>query len=176
MTQPSHRIAPILTALALASVAFAGDAMASGDELVLLPHIPSVLALIAFFLLLIIPMNVLVFRPIFAALDAREARIAGTRARAAELGKQAEQALEEYEQAVRGAREEAEQGRRAALADARAGAQTQSQAARADAELELARASGEVETAFQAARSSLRSEAEALAREAATAVLGRNLS
>ena len=175
MTKRSQTTPRLVVATVLA-IGIAGPAAAAEGGLVLVPHLPSVLALIAFFVLLIFPMNALVFRPIFAALDAREQRIAGTRARADELAAQAERSMDEYEQAVRSARDEAEQGRKAALSDARDGAQVQTQAARADAETELDRATGEIDAALATARGSLRSEAEALAREAATAVLGRNLS
>ena len=64
--------------------------MASGGELVLVPHLPTMLALIAFFVLLVVPMNRLIFKPIFATLDARGDRIAGPRARAAKLAEEAE--------------------------------------------------------------------------------------
>lgn len=175
MTQRSDKTARFVVATALA-LGVAGPASAAEGGLVLVPDLPSLVALIVFFLLLIIPMNALVFRPIFAALDAREQRIAGTRARAGELAAEAERSMGDYERAVRSARDEAEQGRKAALAEARDGAQQQTGVARAEAETELERAAGEIDTALESARVSLRSEAETLAREAATAVLGRNLS
>ena len=176
MTKPGHRIACLTSATALAVFGVAGNAAASGDELVLLPDLPTMLALIAFFVLLVYPMNRLLFRPIFATLDAREERIAGTRARAKKLAAEAERTLASYENSVRAAREEAEQGRKLALGEARDGAQQQTRAARADAEVELERAAGEIASALEIARGSLRSEADALARAAATTVLGRPLS
>ena len=174
MTKPIHRSARRIAAALVFGAA--GPAAAAEGGLVLTPDLPSLLALIVFFVLLIFPMNALVFGPIFAALDAREQRIAGTRARADELAAEAERSMGEYESAVRSARDEAEQGRKAALAEARDGAQTQTQAARSEAEAELERAAGEIQSALSEARGSMRSEAEALAREAASAVLGRSLS
>ena len=176
LTKPGHRIAWLASAVALAVFGLAGNAAASGDELVLLPDIPTMLALIAFFVLLVFPMNRLLFRPIFATLDAREERIAGTRARAEKLAAEAEATLASYESSVRTAREEAERGRKVVLGEARDGAQQQLQVARADAEAEFERASGEIASALESARGSLRSDAEALASEAATTVLGRPLS
>ena len=84
--------------------------------------------------------------------------------------------LASYESSVRAAREEAEQGRKAALREARDGAQAQTQAARGDAEGEIERGVREITAALESARGALRSDAEALAREAATTVLGRPLS
>jgi F-type H+-transporting ATPase subunit b len=175
LTKPGHRIVLLASASALAVFGAAGNAAAAGDELVLVPDIPTMLALIAFFVLLVYPMNRLLFRPIFATLDAREDRIAGTRARAEKLAADAESTLASYESSVRAAREEAEQGRKAALAEAREGAQAQTQAARADAEAELTRAAAEIAVALDSARGSLRGASEALAREAAATVLGRPL-
>jgi F-type H+-transporting ATPase subunit b len=154
----------------------AGTATASSGELVLVPHLPTMLTLIVFFVLLVLPMNRLLFRPIFATLDAREERIAGTRARAEKLAAEAERSLASYESSVRAAREEAEQGRKLALGEARTEAQQQTRAARSDVEAELERAAGEIAIALESARGSLRGEAEALARAAATTVLGRPLS
>jgi len=176
LTKPGHPIALPLSVGALAMLGLAEDAAAAGGELVLVPDPAMMLALIVFFVLLVFPMNRLVFRPIFATLDAREERIAGTRARAEKLAAEAEATLARYESSVRAAREEADQGRKAARAEARDGAQQQARAARADAEAELARAAREIATALESARGSLRGESEALARAAAATVLGRPLS
>ncbi len=176
MTKPGHRIACLPSTTALAVFVVAGNAAAAGDELVLLPDPLTMLALIVFFVLLVLPMNILLFRPIFATLAAREERIAGTRARAEKLAAEADHTLASYESSVRAAREEADQGHKLALGEARDGAQQQTRAARADAEAEFERAAGEIASALEIARGSLRNEAEALARAAATTVLGRPLS
>lgn len=176
MTTPGHRIVLLAKATSLGVLCFAGPAAAAGGELVLTPDLPKMLALIAFFVLLVFPMNRLLFRPIFATLDAREERIAGTLERAEKLAGDAEETLASYESSVRAARDEAEQGRKSALSEARDGAQVKTQAARADAEVEIERATREISDALEDARAALRADAEALAREAATTVLGRPLS
>ena len=95
-----------------AALLSADTALASEDGLVLTPDLPMLLTLMALFIALIFPVNALLFRPIFAALDAREEKIAGTRARAEKLAAQAEEVLQRYQGAVREARESAEQERR----------------------------------------------------------------
>lgn len=174
-TTPHLPLLPILAALAV--LAPAGDALASSEgHLVLLPDLRMLLALVVFFLLLIIPLNALLFRPIFATLDARDERIAGTRARAEKLAADAEATLERYQHSLREVREQADEGRKAAVAAARDDSQEQSRAARAEAEAELERARREIAGELESARGGLRGQAEALAREAAARVLGRDLS
>jgi F-type H+-transporting ATPase subunit b len=154
----------------------ATSASAAEGDLVLTPNVPMLFALIALFIALIFPVNALLFRPIFAALDAREEKIAGTRARAAKLAEEADAVLKRYQDSVRQVRAEAEQGRRGQLADAKGSASEQLASARGDAEREIERARGEIQSALTAARSSLRGEAETLAREASARILGRDLS
>jgi F-type H+-transporting ATPase subunit b len=132
--------------------------------------------LIAFFLVLILPVNRLVLKPLLGVLDERGARIEGTRKRAAEIGAQAESVLSRYSAAVEAARKQAEQLRSEALEGAR-GEQARVLAdARGAAEREVNAARGGVEAALEGARAALRRESAALAREAAARVLGRPLS
>ncbi len=154
----------------------AGEAYASEGDLVLTPELPMLLALIALFVVLIFPVNALLFRPIFAALDAREDKIAGTRARAEKLSARAEEVLQRYQGTVRETREATEQVRRSLLKDAKNEASERLSSARGEAEREIDRARGEIRSALVAARSSLRGETEDLAREASARILGRNLS
>lgn len=160
----------------LAGSLVATSASAAEGDLVLTPNVPMLFALIALFIALIFPVNALLFRPIFAALDAREEKIAGTRARAAKLAEEADAVLKRYQDSVRQVRAEAEQGRRGQLTDAKGSASEQLASARGDAEREIERARGEIQSALTAARSSLRGEAETLAREASARILGRDLS
>lgn len=132
--------------------------------------------LIAFFVLLILPVNALLFRPLLRVLDERHARIEGARERATSLARRADEVLAQYESAVSEARESAEQDRRGRLDEARRDQTRATAAARAEAERELARARSEVEAALAQARDQLRREAEPLARAAAAQVLGRSLS
>jgi F-type H+-transporting ATPase subunit b len=171
LTTPAMRCA---AACAVASLVSA-PAFASEDNLVLEPHPPLLLALLLFFVLLIAPVNHLVFKPIFKVLDEREARIAGTRARAQKLEAEADAVLARYETAVREVREQAELDRRARLKEARGELVAATGAARSEAEGEIARARADLRSAVDSAQTSLRSQTEGLARQAASQVLGRNL-
>ena len=133
-------------------------------------------ALIVLFVILIFPVNALIFNPIFAVLDARDEKIAGTRARAEKIAAEAEEVLARYERSVREVREEAERERKERLASARGESAEQSAAARAEAEREIERAREQIGAGLAEARASLRAQAELLAREAAARVLGRALS
>lgn len=150
-------------------------ALAAGDGLVLVPDPPLLLALIALFVVLVLPVNQLVFKPLLRVLDEREARIAGTRARAEALEREADAVLARYESSVREVRAEAEQSRRGTLEEARSDAFGTTGAARGEAEAEIERARGEIAQALDGARATLRTQAEELARQAASTVLGRAL-
>jgi F-type H+-transporting ATPase subunit b len=164
------------TAIAIAGCAvLATAAHAAEGELVLLPQIPQMLVLIGLFLLLVLPVNALVFKPLFRVLDEREARTSGTRARADHLVREADEILARYEASVRSVREESERERRAALDRARTDSQQTTDAARAEVEREIERARNEIDGALASARTSLRTQAQDLARQAASSVLGRAL-
>jgi len=154
----------------------ATPAFASEGGLVLTPSLPMLLTLIGLFVALIFPVNALLFRPIFAALDAREEKIAGTRARAEKLSEESEAVLQRVQSSMREARENAEQERRNHLTKAKGEASSQVAGARGEAERKIEQARGEIQAAVTASRSSLRSDAEALAREAGARILGRDLS
>jgi F-type H+-transporting ATPase subunit b len=172
---PARHGAAVLSATAVLLL-IAAPASASEGDLVLTPDLPMLLALMAFFIALIFPVNALLFRPIFAVLDAREDKIAGTRARAEKLVAEAEKVLQRYQASVRETREAAEQERRNELASAKSVASEQLTDARGDAERQIAQARREIQSALGSARASLRGDAEALAREAGTRILGRNVS
>jgi F-type H+-transporting ATPase subunit b len=128
------------------------------------------------FVVLIFPLNALIFQPIFRALDARADRIQGARGRSAQLQSEADAALEQYEQAIREARAEAEAARQRQLALAREEQASLTSAARRDAEEELERARADLGRSLEEARNTLRAGAEDLAQAAAEQVLGRALS
>jgi F-type H+-transporting ATPase subunit b len=171
LTRPALRPIAACAVISLVSA----PAIASEDNLVLVPDPPLLLALLLLFVLLIVPVNLLVFKPIFKVLDEREARIAGTRARAQKLEEDADAVLGRYEAAVRDVREEAELGRRARLEEARSELVAATGAARRDAEGEIERARSELRSVVGSAQTALRSQAEELARQAASQVLGRSL-
>lgn len=171
-----RRVAPCAVAWAALGLLAATPALAAEGGLVLIPSLEMLGALIALFVILIFPVHTLVFRPIFAVFDARAEKIAGTRARAERIAADAEEVLTRYEGSLREAREEAERERKERLAAARSESAEQSAAARAEAEREIERARDQISAGLVEARSSLRPQAELLAREAAARVLGRELS
>jgi F-type H+-transporting ATPase subunit b len=153
----------------------ATPARAVGEGLEIFPD-ERVFYLIALFVLLVLPVNKVLFQPIFRVLEEREARIEGVRRKAEEIGANAEATLGRYRAALQGAREQAEGGRRAVLEEARR-EQTQMHAGvRAEVESEIHRARDEVANALAQARAQLRGQAQELAREAAARVLGRSLT
>jgi F-type H+-transporting ATPase subunit b len=154
----------------------AAPALASEGNIVLVPTPEMLLSLIALFVLLVFPVNALLLKPIFRALDARDEKIEGTRRRASQLAAEADRILADYEGRIREVREEAELERRERLAEARAQSLGEASAARGAAEGEIERARGEIAGELERARAGLRSEAVALAREVAGSVLGRPLS
>jgi F0F1-type ATP synthase membrane subunit b/b' len=153
-----------------------GTASASEGGIVLWPDPMMLVVMITLFAALIVPVNALLFRPLLRALDLRVERTAGTRERAEKLAASADEILAKYEQAVNDVRIEAEQARRAELASARGETAARTAEARAAAEREIERARHDVSAALAEARTRLRAEAEPLAREAASRVLGRVIS
>ncbi len=153
-----------------------GTASAAEGGIVLWPDPLMLVVMIALFAALIVPVNALLFRPLLRALDLRVDRTTGTRERAEKLAASADEILAKYEQAVNDVRIEAEQARRAELASARSETAARTAEARAGAEREIERARHDVSAALAEARTKLRAEAEPLAREAASRVLGRVVS
>jgi F0F1-type ATP synthase membrane subunit b/b' len=153
-----------------------GTASASEGGIVLWPDPMMLVVMIALFAALIVPVNALLFRPLLRAVDLRVERTTGTRERAEKLAASADEILAKYEQAVNDVRIEAEQARRAELASARSETAARTAEARAGAEREIERARHDVSAALAEARTKLRAEAEPLAREAASRVLGRVVS
>lgn len=168
------RRAALPLATAIAGVLLAGPALAA-DQLVLIPDLTLLLALMGLFAVLVFPANAMVFRPLLRVLDEREEQVDGKRTRAQQLERQAQEVLEKYESSIRQVREEAEQARRGALEEARSVSQGTTGDARGEAEREIERARAEIASELDSARVTMRSEAQLLAREAASAVLGRPL-
>ncbi|HPG25531.1 MAG TPA: ATP synthase F0 subunit B [Myxococcota bacterium] len=127
------------------------------------------------FVVLIFPLNQLIFKPIFAALDARAARIQGARERSAQLERDADAVLDRYETAIREARSESEAARQHQLGRAREEQIALTTQARSEAEREIERARNDLGRSLEDARATLRASAEDLARAAAERVLGRAL-
>lgn len=145
-------------------------------DLELIPKYKSVLPVMLIgFVLLIFPLNALLFKPIFRALDERAERIAGARERSEQLQREADKVLNRYEAAIREARSESESARQAKLETARNEQLQLTNAARSEAERELESARGELSRSVEDARATLRESAESLAQAAAERVLGRAL-
>lgn len=175
----------IRSSLATGVVAGVGLSVVSGlvaqpvfasDKLVLVPDPVILSIMIVAFVLLIFPLNQLIFKPIFRSLDERDARIQGAHSRSNQLDHDADEVLERYESAIREARGEAEQTRQTQLTLAREEQVTLTAQARGEAEGELERARAELGQSLEEARVLLRSSAEDLATAAAEQVLGRALS
>jgi len=167
--------AAVATALVLASLLRAAPALAAGGGIEIMPEPGKLIPLVVLFVLMIVPVNRLIIRPLLAVLDEREQRIAGSRARAGELGKRADQVLAGYEASVTRARQEAETERRGTLDQARASQTARVASEREAAERTLERARAEVGAALTQARTRLHADAEQLAQQAAERLLGRRL-
>jgi F-type H+-transporting ATPase subunit b len=175
--EPRRARLAVPRAAGTATLAWLAPSLAAASEggLVLTPDPVLLVALIALFVLLIAPANALVFKPLLRVLDERDARIAGTRAKAERLEQDAAAVLLRYEQSIHATREESERNRRAVLTQVREETQREIAAARRDAERRLEQARGEIASLLASARDTLRGEARDLARQAASQVLGRAL-
>ncbi len=152
----------------------AAPALAAGD-LVLIPEVPLLVSLIVLFLILVVPVNKLLLQPLLKVLDEREERIDGTRNKADSLEREASEILQRYESEVRAVREDSEQKRRGVLDEARGQSSETTGAARSAAEQQIEAARNEVNAALEQARTGLQSQAQDLAQQAASQVLGRAL-
>jgi cytoskeletal protein CcmA (bactofilin family)/F0F1-type ATP synthase membrane subunit b/b' len=162
-----HRIASLVATAIAATVLCTASASAAEGGLVLVPDWTTTLpALILLFALLIVPVNALIFKPVFRVLDARADKIAGTRKRAEKLARDADASLASYEQSVRAVRDDAARDRKQRLERARSDYAARTASARAEAEQEVLRARADVGAALDEARASLRAQAEGLAAEA----------
>ena len=162
-------------ALPVAFVLAALPAQAS-DKLTLEPDLLVTSVLLVSFILLISPLNRLIFQPLLKVMEERDQQIVGARARADHVQTQAQEALERYEDSIRTAHEAATVERRRVLDVAREELQAITRGAKSEADRELGRARDDLEGAVVEARESLRGSAEELASLAAERILGRSLS
>ncbi len=161
-------------ALVAAAVACPTVARAAGG-LNLDPNWALVAVNVAIFLLLVIPTNRLLLIPLVRILEERERRTQGARAEAEAGVAQASRARADLEGQLRAARERAQVRRAALAATAQDDERRVLESARKDARAELDRVRDGVAAELEAARATLRSDAHALAREAAAKLLGRPL-
>lgn len=133
-------------------------------------------SLIILFVLLVAPLQFLLFRPLLRVLEQRAAGIEGARQRAARLAREAQQLAERYRQALREIRDQADQERKASVDQARRETGAAVAQARDAAQAEMDRARSEVDRAVEEARMALRDEAQELGKLVAERLLGRSLS
>ncbi|MCH2172593.1 ATP synthase F0 subunit B [Myxococcota bacterium] len=154
---------------------FSFPAAAAEGGLQLVPHTDRLITMLVVSVLLIFVVQRLLFAPVFQVLDERDERIDGTRKRAAEFAREAEELLTRYEEALRTGRDQAEAARKQVLEQARDGATETTTAARRAAEEEIDGARQAVGEALERARAELPVQARELAHQAAERVLGRTL-
>ncbi len=159
----------------LLMLAAATPAAASGD-LVIFPEPKTLITLIIAFVILIFPLNTLIFKPLFRVIDERDAKITGATQEANQLVGRADELTAEYRSGVRAARDDAETGRKQQLEAARSEQNSITGAARAECEDEIVRARSEIEASLGEARTTLEAASRDLARVAAERILGRPLS
>jgi len=151
-----------------------GSARAAAD-LVLIPHAPTLVGLVLFFIGLVVVTNALIFKPIFQALDDRTQRVEGARHRAEELDQESDALLQRFETSLREARAEAESKRKNELGHAREQQLGMAEEARAQAEHGVEEARAQLEAALVTAREGLDANSREIARAVAARVIGREL-
>jgi F-type H+-transporting ATPase subunit b len=161
--------------VASATLIIADVAHASG-ELVLVPDLGELIGLVIAFTVLIFPLNALIFRPLLDVFEAREEKIQGATEAANQIAQRAEELLARYQESVRSSREEISAEKKALVQSARREEETLTSAERSTAETALTAAREELATATESIRGELRDSARALGRDAATRIMGRELS
>ncbi len=159
-------------ALAAVALLFAAPASASAD-LVLVPDPVLLIFLIVFFCALVFVVNQLIFRPVFAVLEEREARVDGARLKAEQVAAEADSLLEAYDASISGARADADRARKERLAAVRVEQSSSTAAARAEAETRVETARNDLAQTLAEARQGLQAASRDLARAAAQRILGR---
>jgi F-type H+-transporting ATPase subunit b len=127
------------------------------------------------FVILLLVLNRLVFRPYLQVRRERSENIEGARTRAEELDSDADDKIARYEEKVREARKNAASLRaeKRNEGDTRANEILAEARSKSDAKVETARQS--IEKSAEAARSALRERADELAKSIATKLLGREV-
>jgi F-type H+-transporting ATPase subunit b len=127
------------------------------------------------FMILLVVLNVLLYKPLRAALAARKATIDGDLAKARATEEQIQAQVAEYEAKLQEARQRGSQERTALRQAAVAEEGRLLGAANEAASRRLQELKGQVADEAAAARQALRGETEALARQIAGKVLGRSV-
>jgi F-type H+-transporting ATPase subunit b len=172
--QPTALPAPFTGLVATIALLAPRIAIASEGGLNIQPDMWTLLLLLALFVILVPVLDRLLFKPLVGVLEAREGRIEGARVRATELSQQAAALLARHDDAVRQARETAHGEQVRLVEEARRAHQVTVGEARTTAEREIAGARGEISRNADSVRGALRAEAEPLAREITSRLLGRS--
>ena len=166
----------LLTTTLLTLIALAAPERAyASDNLVLIPEPQMLIAMVILFVALVFPVNALIFKPIFRALDERANRISGARQRADHIAADADSVLARYDESIREARAGAEASRKQAITEARTEQAVMAAQARSDAEVLIEKARADLTEALEHARTELRAGTQELGRAAAQRILGREL-
>lgn len=160
-------------ALALLALALPVDAHAAGLNLA--PEMKLVALNVLLFVLLIYPVNRLLVQPLLRVLEERERRTSGAESEVEQLGADARAARATLDAGLLEARGHAQARRAAILAAGETEERALLDAARNDAVRNVEAVRDAVQSELDAARSALESDTRALAREAATRILGRSL-
>ncbi len=165
---------PWLTASTIL-VGLASPVPARAAELNLIPDAVVVATNVALFLLLIYPVNRLLVQPLLRVLDDRAARTSGALAQSQQLGDDARAARSDLEASQNEARVRAQAKRSAILGEGEVEERAVLEGARDEATQSIESVRRSIQGELVAARHALQTDARALAREAATRILGRAL-
>lgn len=147
---------------------------AAGLELY--PSLPMLLLNMVVLLVLIVPVNRLLLQPIVRVLQEREARTSGALERAEQVGAESVESADRLEETLASARAEGQRVRGEIMARSEEEERAILTRARESAARSVEAVRGSISEELEQARGALREDASALAREAATRLLGRNLA
>lgn len=128
------------------------------------------------FLLLLLVANKLLFQPYLQLRERRKAGIEGARAEAERMTAQADSKLADYEKQLASARNRANEEGRKVRAEAAANEKTTTDAARSSAQKSIDEATAKMRAEAEAARLQLLPQANTLAKQIASKLLGREVA
>ena len=165
----------IAALLASAAVLSAPEAALAAEGFKLIPTPGLLIANLIVFAVLIYPVNKLLVAPLVNVLKDREEQTAGSTQQAEGVRADSVSEAARLEERMAEARRDAQAERNQILAEAKAAEQSLLEAAREEAASEVAAVREAIGDELEQARRSLSGDAQALAQEVATRVLGRAL-
>ena len=164
---------PNLKSFTAATTLLVVPGVASAAEMVIIPN-PLVIGLqVVPFLITILGLYVIIFKPMLAHLEGRENAIEGAQGRARELQEKLTARADEYDAKLTAARIEMTELRAKRRAEALAEADSMVQAARGEADARVEGALETIRTDAAAAREGLKGSSALLAQQISSQVLGR---